>query len=222
MERTAAYIRVSTDRQDVDNQRLEILALANTRGLLGQVEFIEEQVSGRKPWRQRAIAALLDGLVGGDSLVVSELSRLGRSMLEIMELLSVATTKGVRVFAAKGNWALDGTLQSKLIAMCFSMAAEIERDLIRQRTSAALNSRQRMIAEKGYFVSKAGNMVASLGRPRGVGQSKLDKSRDEIIRLLQLGVTRKKVAQRMSTTDANLRYWLKRRGLATVGQADVG
>lgn len=219
--KTLAYIRVSTDRQDVDNQRLEILALANSKGL-GQVVFIEETVSGRKPWRERAVFEGLSSLAAGDALVVSELSRLGRSMLEIMEILSVATTRGVRVFAAKGDWALDGSIQSKLVAMCFSMAAEIERDLIRQRTSAALDTRKRMISDQGHFISKAGNRVTSLGRPRGPGQSKLDKVRDRVIEELGHGVKRIVVAERYGTTPANLRNWLAKRGLGHLGKPGKG
>jgi len=91
-----AYIRVSTDKQDADNQRLEILRLANDRAL-GQVRFVEEVVSGRKSWRDREIASVLDSLKAGDALVVAELSRLGRSMLEIMEILSIATQRGIKV-----------------------------------------------------------------------------------------------------------------------------
>lgn len=74
----------------------------------------------------------------GDTLIVSELSRLGRSMLECMEILSVAVEKGVRIYAVKDNWSLDSSIQSKIVAMAFSMASEIERDLISQRTKEAL------------------------------------------------------------------------------------
>jgi DNA invertase Pin-like site-specific DNA recombinase len=203
VSRAVAYVRVSTDRQETENQRLEILQLANDKGL-GQLKFVDETVSGRKSWRERAIAGELDHLGAGDCLVVAELSRLGRSMLEIMEILSIATQKGIRIFAAKGNWSLDGTIQSKLVAMCFSMAAEIERDLISQRTKAALATRR-----------AAG---VKLGRPAGPGKSKLDKSRDEIIELLGLGVTRRRLAERLGTTEANLRHWLQRRGLADLGR----
>jgi DNA invertase Pin-like site-specific DNA recombinase len=201
-----AYVRVSTDRQDVENQRLEILKLANEKAL-GQVRFVDETVSGRKSWRERAVAEVLDGMEAGDTIVVSELSRLGRSMLEIMEILSIATTKGVRVFAAKGNWVLDGTIQSKLVAMCFSMAAEIERDLISQRTRAALATR------------KAAGI--KLGRPIGPGKSKLDSQREEVLELLRLGVTRRRVAKKFGTTEANLRHWLKRRGLSDTGKSSL-
>lgn len=199
-----AYVRVSTDRQDVENQRLEILKLANDKQL-GSVRFVDETVSGRKSWRDRSIAGVLDEMGAGGTIVVSELSRMGRSMLEIMEILSIATQRGIKVYAAKGDWSLDGTIQSKLVAMCFSMAAEIERDLISQRTKAALATRK-----------AAGQR---LGRPPGPGASKLDKSREEIVELLGMGVMRKKVAARFGTTEANLRHWLRQRGLSDVGRS---
>lgn len=198
MAKTAAYIRVSTDRQDVENQRLGILELVNQKGL-GKVEFIEETVSGRKPWRDRAVGPLIDGLKKGDSLVVAELSRLGRSMLEIMEILSICTHKGLKVYAAKGDWALNGTLQDKILAAVFAIAAEIERDLISRRTKEALATK------------KAQGI--RLGRPRGPGKSKLDPHKDEIIELLALGIKKKSLAQKLGTSPENLRHWMKMRGI---------
>ena len=89
-------------------------------------------------WKKRKVAEIIEDFKKGDTLIVSELSRLGRSMLECMEILSVAVEKGVRVYAVKGNWSLDSSIQSKIVAMAFSMASEIERDLISQRTREAL------------------------------------------------------------------------------------
>ena len=210
--KTVGYLRVSTDLQDVDNQRLEVLRLANDRGL-GSVEFVEEIVSGRKSWRDRELAGVLAGLGKGDVVIVAELSRLGRSMLEIMEILSIATRAGVVVYAVKGEWVLDGSLQSKVVALAFSMASEIERDLIASRTRAALATKAALLKDNGYFISKAGNKVYSLGRPPGPGASKLDEHREGIIEDLAIGVTRKRVAARLHTTEGNLRNWLRKRGL---------
>ena len=89
---------------------------------LGRVHFVEERASGKVSWRDRKLADVLKELRQGDTLLVSELSRLGRSMLECMEILSIATQKDIHVYAIKGNWRLDGTLQSKIVAMAFSMA----------------------------------------------------------------------------------------------------
>lgn len=211
-----AYIRVSTDKQDADNQRLEILRLANDKNL-GQVRFIEEVVSGRKSWRNREIASVLDSLKAGDALVVAELSRLGRSMLEIMEILSIATQRSIRVYAAKGNWSLDGSLQSKVVAMAFSMAAEIERDLISQRTRSALATKQGLLNSDGFYISRSGRRVESLGRPRGPGKSRLDKYEEEIRGLLALGVPQRRIAGKYGTSPRNLWAWMRKRGIDRSG-----
>ena len=196
--RTMAYLRVSTRDQDLEKNKAEILMLANRRDL-GHVCFVEETVSGRVSWRQRQIAQVLDDLQAGDRLIVSELSRLGRSMLECVEILSIAAQKGIGLYAVKGEWQLDGTMHSKIMAMVFAMAAEIERELISQRTKEALR------------VKKAAGVT--LGRPRGPGKSKLDWYQPEIEALLANGSTQKFIATRYGTTEGNLYNWLKKRGL---------
>lgn len=196
--KTVAYLRVSTNDQDLQKNRADILHLANEKNL-GKVHWVEETASGKISWKKRKIAAILDGFGTGDNLIVSELSRLGRSMLECMEILSIATQKEINIYAVKGNWQLDGSIQSKIIAMAFSMAAEIERDLISQRTKEALAARKR-----------AGK---PLGRPRGPGKSKLDEHRVEIEALLANGSTQKFIANRYGTTEGNLSRWLKIHGL---------
>jgi len=197
---TLAYLRVSTLDQDLEKNKADILRFANQHDL-GQVRFVEEIASGRTPWRERRIAAVLEALRANDALIVAELSRLGRSMLECMEILALATRKGIRVYSVTGNWQLDQSLQSKIIALAFSMAAEIERDLMSQRTREALR------------VKKAQGL--KLGRPRGPGKSKLDAFRPEIESLLANGSTQKFIAQRYHTTEANLHNWLKKHGLKT-------
>jgi len=189
---------VSTSDQDVEKNKADILLLAHRQDL-GRVHFVEETVSGRVPWRQRKLAAILEELRPGDSLVVSELSRLGRSMLECMEILAIATQKGLKLHTVKGEWQLDNSLQSKIMAMVFAMAAEIERDLISQRTTEALR------------VKKAAGV--QLGRPRGPGKSKLDRYQPEIEGLLANGATQRFIAKRYGTTEGNLHHWLQKRGL---------
>jgi DNA invertase Pin-like site-specific DNA recombinase len=198
MAKTIAYLRVSTDEQDLKKNRADILHLANEKGL-GKVRWVEETISSRISWKKRKIAQVLGELSKGDNLIVSELSRLGRSMLECMEILSIATDKKINIYAIKGNWQLDGSIQSKIIAMAFSMAAEIERDLLSQRTKEALAARKR-----------AG---LKLGRPVGVGKSKLDPHRPEIEAMLKNGATQKYIAQRYRTTEVNLSLWLDKHGL---------
>ena len=196
--RTVAYLRVSTAEQDIEKNKSDILHLANNKQL-GNVEWVEETVSGRVSWRKRKLGKLIESLKSGDNLLLSELSRLGRSMLECMEILSIATQRNINIYTVKGSWQLDGSLQSKIVAMAFSMAAEIERDLISQRTKEALEAKKR-----------AG---VKLGRPKGSGKSKLDKHRPEIEALLANGSTQRFIAQRFNTTEANLSRWLKKHRL---------
>ena len=131
--KTIGYLRVSTINQDTEKNKDEILRLANAKHF-GHVEFVEEKVSGKKSWKERKIKGIIDELGEGDRLIVPELSRLGRSMLEIMEMLSIAREKGIFIYAVKGGWELNGSIQSKVMAMAFSIASEIERDLISKRT----------------------------------------------------------------------------------------
>ncbi len=124
--KTIGYLRVSSETQDIEKNKADILLFANEKQL-GQVIWVSEIVSGRVSWRKRRIGEVIDNLQAGDHIIVSELSRLGRSMLECMEILAVASSQQINIYAIKGNWRLNESIQSKIIAMAFSMAAEIER-----------------------------------------------------------------------------------------------
>ena len=113
-----------------------------------------------------------------------------------MEMLSILNQKEVCVYSVKGGWELNGSIQSKVMAMAFSIAAEIERDLISKRTREALRARR----AKGI----------KLGRPMGPGRSKLDKYQEEIVALLNNGSTKSYVAKKYGTTLPNLYNWLKK------------
>jgi len=120
-------------------------------------------------------------------------------MLEIMEILAVAREKGIHIYDIKGNWELNGSIQSKVMAMVFSIAAEIERDLISSRTKEALRAR------------KAAGI--KLGRPKGPGKSKLDKYREEIIALLKTGSTKTYLAKKYGTSLPNFYNWMKKNNI---------
>ena len=197
--KTVGYLRVSTANQDIDKNKSDILLFANDKGI-EPVSWVWEIISGRINWKKRKIAEVLLKLGKGDNIIVSELSRLGRSMLECMEILAVASEKQINIYAIKGNWQLDSSIQSKIIAMAFSMAAEIERDLISKRTREALAAKKKQGIQ--------------LGRPKGTGKSKLDAYRPEISALLANGSTQKFIAIRYQTCETNLSRWLKRNGLS--------
>ena len=197
------YVRTFAADQDIKKNKSEILVLANQKHL-GEVHFIEETSSGKTSWRKRKVADVIDSLGIGDSLIVSEFSRLGHSMRECMEILSHAMQKGVNLYSVKGDWQLDQSSQREIVAMAFSMAIEIERDLISQRTKEALRIR------------KAAGIP--LGRPRGPGKSKLDPFRTEIEILLANGSTKAFIADKYKTTPANLSNWMKKRGITRLNK----
>jgi len=184
---------VSTINQDLEKNKADILAYCNDHDL-GKVHFVQEIVSGKVSWKRRRIKEVIDQLGKDDWLIVPELSRLGRSMLEIMEIIAEAKRKEINIYAIKNNWTLNGTMESKVLLMVFSMAAEIERDLISARTTEAL----RVKKESGI----------KLGRPKGPGKSKLDEHKEEIIALLKNGVPKKRVASKYGSSAVNLYNWI--------------
>jgi len=193
VHKVIGYLRVSTRNQDLEKNKADILSYANDHDL-GKVHFVQEVVSGKVSWIRRRIKEVIDQLGKNDWLIVPELSRLGRNMLEIMEIISEATRKEINIYAIKNNWRLNGTMESKVLLMVFSMAAEIERDLISSRTKEAL----RVKKEAGV----------KLGRPKGPGKSKLDEHQEEIIALLRNGVPKKRVASKYGSSAVNLYNWI--------------
>jgi len=197
-KKVIGYLRVSTGNQDLEKNKADILKYANNQKL-GNVDFVEEVVSGKVSWKQRRIKEVIDSLDKDNWLIVAELSRLGRSMLEVVEIISELKRKEVNIHAIKNNWTLNGSIESKILLMAFSMASEIERDLLSARTKEALR------------VRKASGV--KLGRPKGPGKSKLDEHKDEIIALLRDGVPKKRVAKKYSTSIVNLYNWISKHRL---------
>lgn len=169
------YIRVSTDKQTIENQRFEITAFAKKRGF--QIDqWIEETISATKSLDQRTFGTLLDSMGDGDLMVVSELSRIGRNLMQVMGILHRCMEKNVRVYAVKEGYELGDNISSKVLAFAFGLSAEIERNLISQRTKEALARR------------KAEGVI--LGRPAGRESVKKLTGKDEQIR----GLLEKKIS----------------------------
>ena len=199
-KRVFGYLRVSTIDQDTEKNKSDILSFANAKGFIGQVQFIEEKVSGLKSWKVRKLKDLVDSMTAGDVLIVPELSRLGRSLVEVLEVLNELKDKKVTVHSVKENFILNGDdIQSKVMRTMLGLFAEIERDLISART------------KEGLQAAKAKGV--KLGRPKGVGKSKLDEYRPEIEALLKNGSKKVFIAKRYNATPATLTNWLKRHGL---------
>jgi len=201
--RIIGYLRVSTADQDVEKNKADILSFTNSMGFGAPVEFVEEKVSGMKSWRNRRLAQVVEDMQTGDKLIVPELSRLGRSLVEVLEVLNELTNKDVAVYSVKENFQLNGVdMQSKVMRTMLGLFAEIERDLISARTKEGLATAK----EKG----------AHIGRPRGPGKSKLDQYQPEIEALLKNGAKKTFIANRYNVTPAGFHFWLKKRGLDKV------
>jgi DNA invertase Pin-like site-specific DNA recombinase len=131
------YIRVSSDKQTVENQRFEINNFCSRNGMAIE-GWIEETISGTKNYNKRELGKLLNRVQRDDLIICAELSRLGRNLFMIMEILNICMTKECRVWTIKDNYRLGEDIQSKVLAFAFGLSAEIERNLISQRTKEAL------------------------------------------------------------------------------------
>lgn len=201
--KTVAYLRVSTDAQDLKNQEHEILKYAHQQDFKVD-EWVKVKVSSRKDTRERKIDELLGRLNQGDRLIVAELSRLGRSVGEIILIVNELIQAGVNIRILKENMNLNGKqdIQTKVMVTMFGLFAEIERDLISQRTKAGL--------------AKARAEGKLLGRPKGKGKSRLDGKESEIKELLAKGVSKASIAKIMGVKWPTLDYFIKTRGLCNV------
>ncbi len=199
--KTLAYIRVSTGAQDLASQKLAILDYARQKGILID-EFIEVQVSTRKAREKRRIDEALEGLKKGDLLIVSELSRLGRSLGQIIQIVDELVKRHIRFIAVKEAIGFDGKqdLQTKVMIALFGLFAEVERDLISERT------------KEGMAAAKAKGKL--IGRPRGsLGKSKLDGKEEEIRMLLGKRVSKAAIAKILDASRTTLHHFIQTRGL---------
>lgn len=200
--KTIAYLRISTASQDCDNQRLAILDYAH-RHKINIDEFISMQVSSNKTPKRRGILELLKRLEPGDVLVVSELSRLGRSVGQIIQMIDYLIANQIRFVAIKENIELSGKqdIQTKVMVTMFGLFAEIERDLISERTKEGIAAARK----KGK----------TIGRPKGIlGKSKLDGKDDEIRLLLEKDVGTTSIAKIMGVSRTALRHFIRTRRLS--------
>jgi len=132
-----AYLRVSTDKQEVENQKFGILQYGKARGLKVDA-FIEDVVSGTKDWRKRALGEIMKKAKAGDTIIFPEVSRIARSTLQCLEILKLAADKQVNVHAAKENIIFDNSINSMIMATQLSLVAQIERTFISMRTKEGL------------------------------------------------------------------------------------
>ncbi len=194
------YIRVSTEKQTTEVQKYEISRYCDRNEMKIDI-WIDETISGAKDLKKRKINSMLRKLNKGDTVICTEISRLGRSMQVIWRIMDICLTKGVTIISLKENYVLKDNPMSKFILSVYSYAAETERILISERTKEGMAARKR----EGVV----------LGRPKGSvsKQLKLDAVRQELERDLKAGIPKTKIAKKYKVNQSTVYDYIKRRGI---------
>jgi DNA invertase Pin-like site-specific DNA recombinase len=195
------YVRVSTDKQDCDNQKLGVNKKAEELGVTVQKWIEDHGISGTKEPEERLLGKLLKKIQKDDTIIVSELSRLGRNLYMVFRILDMLAKKEVKCYSHKDNFKLDNSIESKVMAFAFSLAAEIERDMISRRTKEALERKR----QEGTV----------LGRPIGSKSKtrKLDDKEKQIVEYLDKGLSYAAIARLLGVNRITLRKMVERSGL---------
>ena len=192
------YIRVSTDKQDCENQKLGIDAKARVLGITIDKYVEDAGISGVKSPNERALGGVLRKLQRGDIIICSEISRLGRKLFMIMGILEHCMKFGAKVYTVKDNYELGDNIQSKVLAFAFALSAEIERDLISQRTKEAMARRRAC----GLYI----------GRKPGARNlhHKLDGKEDIIKSMLSQGYSRHQIAKKLKVSPTTINTFINK------------
>ena len=188
------YTRVSTDQQNTENQKHEILTFAESNKITIN-KWVNEVISSRKSLKERRLGKLLKHLKKGDILIATELSRLGRNLFEVMGILQNCLEQDCQIWTLKENYKLGADIQSKVLAFAFSLAAEIERQLISQRTKESL----KRLKDEGKH----------LGRPKGFTYKKLDEKKTKIKELLSKGISKAEISRLIGCSWITLHRYIK-------------
>jgi DNA invertase Pin-like site-specific DNA recombinase len=196
-----AYLRVSTDSQDVNTQKIGIEEFCAAKDWQIAEWIMDEGVSGAKEPSKRKLGGLLKKCQRGDAIVFSEISRIGRKLVMILDVIKSCGEKGVKIYTVKDRYVLEDTIQSKVLVTVMGLAAEIERDLLRQRTKEGL-ARARLAGK-------------TIGRPRGVGNThhKLDGKAEYIAGQLAAKVPLGKIARSLRVHPITIVRWRRKCGI---------
>lgn len=192
------YIRVSTDKQTTENQEYEIYKFAGSKGFVID-EWVKETVSSRKKLEYRKINDLINNAAERDIIICTEVSRLGRSIMEVMSILNMLMEKNCKVYTTKEKYELGNDINSKVLAFAFSLSAEIERNMISQRTKEAL--------------ARISNEGRKLGRPKGSlsKKTKLTGKEEEIKKYLNMQIPKTVIAKLLGVNRNTLHNYIKSR-----------
>lgn len=194
---TIAYIRVSSNKQTLEHQRFELEKFVKSANITID-KWVEEKISSKKLLEKRKLWELLNNLHEDDRLITCEISRLGRSLLEVMKILEICLNKNCQVWTIKENYRLGNDIQSKVLAFAFGLAAEIERNLISQRTKSSLAS-----------IKATGK---KLGRPMNAESKKLKLSKNarRLQLLLKQGFSKAEIARVLNVHRSTVRHFIDR------------
>lgn len=193
------YLRVSSDEQDVNSQKQGVVQFAQEKGWTIDKFISDEGVSGGKDPSKRKLGPMLSGLQKGDIVISSEISRLGRDLYMVMDILHFCMEKGVVIYTVKDNFILGDDIQSKVLAFAFGLAAEIERQMIRQRTKEGLKLRMKLgvLVGRGFFIDN---------KTRAIPETE----RDNIRMALEWGASLKGIARKLGVDKSTVFRALKR------------
>ena len=193
-----AYLRVSTKDQSYDYQKNMILEYTNENGYTN-VDFIEEKISGAKSYKSRELGRLIDNLKKGDVILVNEFSRLGRSLLDILEIIKTINEKEAKLIIVREKLVIGDDMNSKLLTTIFGIVSEIERDLLKSRV------------KEGLANAKAKGI--KLGRKPGPSKSKLDPHKKEIQEYLSKGISKSSIAKLLGVNRQTLYSFIRKHNM---------
>lgn len=193
------YLRVSTGKQELENNKSAILLKANMLALGQDIEWIEEQISGTVNWNNRELGKLMNRINPGDVIITSEVSRFGRKYLDVVQFLAKASEKKIKIYCTNSDIAIDGSINSQLIIFAHSIAAQIEREHISARTKIALQRKK----EQGV----------QLGRKKVMVLDKDLNNINKVKELIEKDIKLKTIAKEMNCTTPTLRKYIKKYNL---------
>lgn len=197
MPNVYGYLRVSTEKQNIDNEKISILLKKDELQIPGDIIWTSEIITGKKSWRERSLGNLFNMMQPADILFISEISRIERNMLGCMEFIAECSKKKINIYVCKGNFKIDNSIQSQMLIFAYSLSAQLERELISSRTKSGL--------EKAKEQGKLG------GRPKGDAKKvKLDVHLLEIKKLIAEGVKIKSLAKKYKCTRNTIYKFIER------------
>lgn len=193
------YLRVSTKKQDIDNNKSEILLLANQKEINGPIKWIQETVSGRKDWRKRVLGKEFDKMKEGDIIIMSEYSRIGRDFLQSMEFLAECRRKKIEIYSTLGDIPLDNSASSNLLLAITAWKSQVEREHLSYRTKVGIKAHK-----------EAGSI---LGRKKGMLLDKDPENINKIKEMIDKDMKIKAIAKELGVSIQTLRKFIKKHNL---------